>query len=171
MSVSKYNVTLHFVDIRGNKTTVTHPIDTPTNVPFAALDVAAAELHTNELAEKYAAVTDAKIYKVVMGMTTVESDDLGAMGSDVSNEMQYQVYTNPDGTFPKLATLRIPSPHIDIFQPDLITLDLNNADFNALVDEIDAGVFISDGEQINGNLGTNGVKSGQWVSKARKAKV
>lgn len=168
---SVYNAVFTFADERGETTSIEHPIDTPTNVPWAALDLVAAQNHTQDLGTYYQALSTANLIKAELKIRTIDNATLGAAGSDVSNDMAYLVYTNPTGELAKLAPLRVPSPIDALFLPDLKTLDLTNTDFQALVDEIDAGVFISDGEQINGALGTNGVKKGYWRSKARRAKL
>lgn len=167
---SVYNAQIEFTDEKGLKTVINHPIDTPTNIPWAALDVAAAATHLDDLVAAYGALSTANITRAGVTVRSVDNSTLGDDGSDVTDEAALIVYVNPTGELPKYAMLRIPSPVESLFEDDKVTVDLDNADLATLIDEIDAGVFVSDGEQINGDLGTNGVKRGWWRSKARSTK-
>ena len=168
---SVYNGTIGLVDERGEKTYIQYSIDTPTNIPFAGADLTAAAGHITDLAAKLGALSNANIFLAELRIRVIDNATLGADGSDVSNEAVLEVFINPTGQLEKVTKIRIPSPLESLFELDKKTVDLENADLADYVDEVDAGVFLSDGEQINDALGVNGVKKGYWVSKSRRAHI
>jgi len=173
-----YALTLVFEDERQQRTRRTLDLDVPTGLDRAVELDSAANL-ADGIVEDYKAVTTAGLVDAYLTFKDVGAnpwaDTTAQSGSEVSNEAVISTYLLPsdpaaEDVGPEYWILRVPSPIDAIFESDLITVDRNNALLQALVDEIEAAAHVSDEEKIDLTSGINGMKSGKWISKARKPK-
>lgn len=161
-SLWRYSSTL--IGTNGMKTVLNHliPADNTT------IDLEFADAHAVMLLVKNAldAVTDANFYAealalIVGGSPTLPSD------ADITDVASVVCYLSGTGEVPKFHTIRIPAPIDAMFNADLVTVDITNQALQDYVAELSAGVELSDGESINLDE-DEGIKSGQWISVAKK---
>jgi hypothetical protein len=132
------------------------------------VDFTAALIAHNLLATALGNVTDANIYSsqltsLVAGSSTKPAD------ADITDMAFVQVYLNDPADLPKYHTLRIPAPVISMFNADLITVDIADADLVAFVNALSDEFVVSDNEVINTTV-QDGVAGGYWASVKKSSK-
>lgn len=121
----------------------------------------------NQIRGSLVAITDANVAGEFITGTVSEDNQLPA-GADTTDELVIITHLNAPATAEKLHALRVPAPVDTVWNPDLQTLDMANADVVQFVQQISQHAEVSDGETINTSSGVNGMKRGYFRSRAKK---
>lgn len=114
-------------------------------------------------------VTTAFVSKERLSLRLSDDDQLPAPGvADITDEALVSVHLNPPTELRKMHGVRIPAPISAIFLQDGLRVNVTNALLVQYIQQLSQHVFVSDGENINTNSGSDGIDSGYWRSRAKK---
>jgi hypothetical protein len=167
-----FDLRVQLMDGHGVVTSLAFRLEQVPGVDDAAAFAVALQSADNIL-DALKAITDASVSDVSISMPwlTQEESTIPDASVDVAVEAAILVYINATGTPPKYGTLRVPAPIAALFEADGETVDRSNAALQTFIDNlVAAGVTISDGEEINTDLGVNGMARGYYRTRARSSR-
>lgn len=121
----------------------------------------------NQIRGALVAITDANVAGEYITGVVSEDNQLPA-DADTTDELVIVTHLNAPATAEKLHVLRVPAPADAVWNPDLQTLDMTNADVVQYVQQVSQHAEVSDGETINTSSGIDGMKRGYFRSRAKK---
>lgn len=167
---------IEFTDRRRHKTVRRFNLDgamEDQNDPVSQSTWNAANVKLNALVAAIEPLTTAEITRYGIITATQGEEEVGPVGSDVTDEilLNYALQNHPG----KVWTGSLPSPAVIVFEGDndLIRVNPTQTDvaaFSLVMSAVSNPILVSDGEQIDGTQGTNGLLSGVWRSKQKRAK-